>query len=610
MNIQMKLVILLLCMVQYVSSVVVDSANSGKRYHAPIPGVYTIYEEGAKCRDWTFVSSFVSRAVCGAHCDARSDCNTIAFERDPLEELRDGPYNNTGICWLCTTTPLDIIWSNEYDLYKVTQPLQPSHWEDAPIATQSELYTAWSSLTCGGGQTYSRVSGTCADGLICFENGDVLECPSGAVRLNETHCSTRKNDLYAHLPSSTGATDCITACSKGEYFTEGNVNTCTPCASGFQPNDNSVATSCTPWSITSCRSGQYLTANSDIADGSCTPCTSGYLVDQIGVPDLLVNASMCKQYADTTNWMNGHIKYTVTTSGAPDTLVNQAACQAYAVATYGKIWRGPTGLLGSTYPKGCIVKNQNVYYTTRGANSCLGSWGSKCVKYYNPNWQSEYTDANHPKGCIFLNNQNVYYNNGGSNDCSVNSNSHCVRYIVRDNKGFQPNDNSVATSCTPWQTCSAGEYYTVGTAFTDATCTTCTSGFQPNDNSVATSCTPWSITSCPTGEYLVTANSATADGVCESWDGKRRLASGYGVGSFTDAPIASPSELNTAWSSLTCVGGQTYQANDNDNCDVGKICFTNGDVLECPSGAVRLNETHCSSEKEVVHDASKAHCPL
>ena len=148
-------------------------------------------------------------------------------------------------------------------------------------------------------------------------------------------------------------------------------------------------------------------------------------------------------------------------------------------------------------------------------------------------------------------------------------------------------------NCTkPWSTsCDAGFYFApkptgMQVSMSD-TCKPCPSGkFQPNNNSVATSCTPWTTEN---GKRLVTAGTAVADAVWED--------------------ALSPSAMNATWSSLTCVGGQTYTATIGP-CVVGKICFDGGTVLECTGGTVQVNETHCSSEKEVVYDALKSHCPL
>ena len=149
-------------------------------------------------------------------------------------------------------------------------------------------------------------------------------------------------------------------------------------------------------------------------------------------------------------------------------------------------------------------------------------------------------------------------------------------------------------NCTkPWSTsCDAGFYFTpkptgMQVSMSDTTCTPCPSGqFQPKNNSDATSCTP-----TENGKRLVTAGTAVADAVWE------------------DVPVASPSELNSTGYSLGCTGGETYQRGPGD-CDENHICWDDGDVLECPSGAARLNETHCSSRKQDLTAALQSSCPL
>jgi len=198
MRIQMKLAVLLLCMIQYVSSVVVDSANSGKRYHARVLSVFGSMIEKRKCSNtiatsyWGYGTWGEFLQFCGTRCDNNPACKGFV--------MNAVSHTSGKTCELCGTTSLE----NHYYGYAwmIQTPAQDAFFEDAPIASQTELYTAWSGMSCvGQGQTYQKGSGTCADGLICFEHGDVLECPSGAVRLNETHCSSEKEVVHDALKS-------------------------------------------------------------------------------------------------------------------------------------------------------------------------------------------------------------------------------------------------------------------------------------------------------------------------------------------------------------------------------------------------------------------------
>jgi len=70
------------------------------------------------------------------------------------------------------------------------------NWVEVPVVSPSELNATWSNMPCGvSGQVYQRGSGTCMYNHICFDDGTVLECPSGAVRLSTDQCSSRKSDL-------------------------------------------------------------------------------------------------------------------------------------------------------------------------------------------------------------------------------------------------------------------------------------------------------------------------------------------------------------------------------------------------------------------------------
>ena len=78
-------------------------------------------------------------------------------------------------------------------------------WVEVPVVSASALETTWSNMPCGvSGQVYQRGPGTCTYGLICFNDGTVLECPSGAVRLSTDQCSSRKSDLWAMVRPSRG----------------------------------------------------------------------------------------------------------------------------------------------------------------------------------------------------------------------------------------------------------------------------------------------------------------------------------------------------------------------------------------------------------------------
>ena len=77
---------------------------------------------------------------------------------------------------------------------------------------------------------------------------------------------------------------------------------------------------------------------------------------------------------------------------------------------------------------------------------------------------------------------------------------------------FQPKSGSVA--CTPWSTCSQGQYWTAGSTTVDATCAVCPAGtYQPDDNSNATSCTTWTPldSAVYVGKVLLSLGTATAD---------------------------------------------------------------------------------------------------
>lgn len=539
----MKLAVLLLCMVQYVSSVVVDPANSGA-------SIYAEQRVDRYCAGDNWETDYnnhianLTTAQCKSRCDDDSNCKGFS--------IRTSPYS---FAIQTSGTPSTAV--SEEDCKEAHRLLG---------ATGTSFFAngAWLGCRVGtsvGSASYGNyyyngngVSSDCgANELDCIkkiftDTTHCVLCTSPVITWTANHHSYTSYQAYGTSNDGKryilGNKDNIysgkyegLACEGNKYNQEYTLNPsfsfsgnrtdynldlltleqcqarcnnrpdCIAITMDSAPNHNNRCILCTSteywWNYYSGYNTWYRTQaatdptfedapavaspselNTAWSGISCAPVT---VTVGSGVPDLSVSETECKQYADTTPNTTWQYVYQLTQSGVPDPLMNPGACADYGRSING--WQRSLSF-GTGVPTGCIESSGKIYYNTNsGYNSCSSSYArwAKCVKY------GTFNDANHPKGCILLNNQDVYYNHGGANDCSVHSNSTCVGKVV-----------------------------------------------HPSNYMVA----------------------------------------------------------------------KTYQKGPG-NCTDGLICFTNGDVLECPSGMLRLNETHCSSRKEDIRTAlQQSSCPL
>ena len=426
---------------------------------------------------------------------------------------------------------------------------------------------------CPSGK-FQSISGSTAPGCTSWRT-----CLAGQIRLDGTNTTdaTCQTCTSGYQPNNNSiATSCMpwtTSCSSGQYLVPGTVTkngVCEACPVGrFQPNSNSTATGCTSWTDTSCLPGEYLIPGTNITDGVCLSCTSGYQ------PTNNSDATSC-------------LDWTVT------------ECQQ-----------------GEYLVPGTVTKNGVCEPCTSGYQSTNNSDATECTPW---------TDTSCPQAEYLV--PGTSTTDGECEACSEGR--------------FQSIPGSDATECTLWTdtSCLPGEYLVPGTNTTDGVCEACTSGYQPNNNSVAITCLNWTVTTCPSGQYRI-PGTTTTDGACEPCpagtyqpvndsnaticddinDGKQ-LADDYG---WVDVVVHSirtvtgwstdKADVKAAWRSKGYCAtdgsdGQVYDKSSDVHCDVNRICFSDG-TLDCPIGSVIIDAMRCSDKKEHLLSAwnTNTGCP-
>jgi len=670
MNIQMKLVILLLCMVQYVSS--------GRIYAQVTPNKYcgganwqTNFDNPSSNHGIVpdqFQSPNVDTTIpsCISDCENTAGCNAALYrfahgyvdsDIDTILDINQQYVPTPGAkdCIVCTSSP--ITWYTNYESGYMAReyygyiafPASNSGkkwyggiWEDAAL----EVPVDYTILPCDdSGQMYERGPGLCKDGLICCDNGDVLECPSGAQRLNDTHCSSRKADVSNALhtagllsaPTSDTDAQANTCCSAGRYVLRGpNAVSCELCPAGtFNPGssnalactscpagtyqDSTGATSCIPW--TGCDKGYFSVGGSATADRTtCSPCPSNTFQ-----PSDNSRATQC------THWTTCSAGYYARIAA---TDVNDNTCSICGPNTYqpnvsfatrcdqcplGTI--APLGASSCSSWEGKKFRPNTYQQVGYGADIChrRGGWYTTMTDYAENIWPGlgvRVTEDSCKTACN-LNPQCTAFvhmdNYPGWADCYLclgpyNGNGRDGYYFVANNAFGLPSKVYEITNrrgTTDWEDFSIATPSELQNFYNTLTIIEVTSGV-PDLSVNETECQAY-------GESIGKWQRA------DSWN---VLASGCFVNSAgnvyyntdSNAVICSDPRYNypcleRRYNCTERPVAETYSP-ESDTCTEGDYCFSDGTVLECPSGTVRLNATHCSNRKEDVRAAFQSSCPL
>lgn len=345
-------------------------------------------------------------------------------------------------------------------------------------------------------------------------------------------------------------------CDPGKYFAGGGAmhpGECLTCPDKhFQPDYESNATECTPWSV--CPKGYHKGSSTKTMDSQCEPCPDGYYQPDDDTTEQCKPWSTCP----SGQYISGG---STTTDGTCIPCDNGYQPEDESRATSCTPW--------STCGRG--------YYKT-SHDSFQDGICEPCVDGYQPDEYSNATSCRLWSTC-----GKGTYKTGST----ISSDGTCEGC---PHGKYQPNDNSTATFCTLWPIrCDAGKYiFKDGNGFT---CKTCPHGtYQPDDSSPATS--------------------------CMSWDGKRFPSTGVSFindnakAKWEDVPVATPEAIDAMLKSDTAEDMLVTYSKEGGPCKPGKICFNNSRVLECPSNILRLSEDKCSSKKEDLYAALQSHCPL